>query len=120
LKGDLLEVVQESQENNQMLKAINSTFLALIPKKEGASSLDYFIPITLCNVTFKIITKNIAKRLKKCLTPLISTKQGGFVTGCHILDGIVVADESIHSMSTSKEKAMFIKLDISKAYDMVS
>lgn len=32
----------------------------------------------------------------------------------------MIAMEVVHSMATSKEKAMFIKLDIAKAYDRVS
>lgn len=54
-------MVQESHRNKQMLKSMNSTFLALIPKKVGANSLDQFKPIALCNVIYKIITKLIAK-----------------------------------------------------------
>ena len=37
-----------------------------------------------------------------------------------ILDGVVIASEAIHSMATSKEKAMFIKLDLANVYDQVS
>ncbi|XP_059076363.1 uncharacterized protein LOC131875739 [Cryptomeria japonica] len=37
IKFDLLEVIQESHRNKQMLKSMNSTFLALIPKMEGAN-----------------------------------------------------------------------------------
>ena len=33
---------------------------------------------------------------------------------------MVIASKTIHSMDTSKEKAMFIKLDLAKAYDRVS
>ena len=51
---------------------------------------------------------------------MISEEQGGFVGGRQILDGVVIASEAIHSMATSKEKAMFIKLDLAKAYDRVS
>ena len=36
------------------------------------------------------------------------------------MDDVVVAMEAIHSMATSKEKAMFIKLDMAKAYDQMS
>lgn len=112
-------MVRESHANEQMLKAFNSTFLALIPKKEGANSFDSFRPIALCNVAFKIITKLIAERLKTFLASLISMEQGGFVKGRQIVDGIVVAIEVVHSMASSKEKAMFIKLDMSKAYGRV-
>lgn len=100
-----------------MLKSLNSTFLALIPKKGGANQLDQFRHIALCNVLYKIITKLIDERIKLFLISLISTKYGGFVDERQILDGLVIAIEAIHSMEISKEKAMFIKLDMAKAYD---
>ena len=93
--------------------------MALIPKKEGVDRFDQFRPIALCNVVYKIITKLIVERLKPFLGPLISGEQGGFVDGRLILDGVVIASEVVHSMANSKEKAMFIKLDMAKAYDRV-
>lgn len=39
------------------------------------------------------------------------------MTGRQILDGGVEAFEAIHSMVVSKEKSIFIKLDMAKAYD---
>ena len=61
----------------------------------------------------------MADRLKKEIVDLISEEQSGFIAGRQILDGIVIATEVIHSMAKSKEKAMFIKLDMAKAYDRV-
>ena len=120
IKFNLLEVVQESHQNKQILKSLNATFLALIPKIGRANSLDQFRPIALCNVTYKIITKLIAKRIKPFLAILISEEQGGFVGGRQIVDGVVIASKAIHSMATFEEKAMFIKLDLEKSYDQVS
>lgn len=102
-----------------MLWALNSTFLALIPKSDGANKLSQFRPISLCNVIYKIISKVIVDRLKTWLIVLISEEQSGFVVGRQILDGVVIATESIHSMDGSTNKAMFIKLDMAKAYDRV-
>lgn len=120
IKFDLLEVVQESHRNKQRLKSMNSTFLVLVPKKDGANNLDHFRPIALCNVIYNIITKLITEIIKPLLSTLISEEQGGFVGGRQILDGMVIAMEAIHSMETSKEKVMLIKLDMAKAYDQVS
>ena len=36
------------------------------------------------------------------------------------MDGVVIASEAIHSMCTSRECIMFIKLDMAKAYDRVN
>ena len=47
---DFLEVVKESYYSKQLLRALNSTFLTLIPKREGANELEFFRPIALCNV----------------------------------------------------------------------
>jgi len=60
INHDLLEVVKESYSSKQMLRALNSTFLTLIPKREGANQLEFFRPIALCNVVYKVITKLIA------------------------------------------------------------
>jgi len=68
----------------------------------------------------KIIATLIAKRLKPILVNIISLEQTGFVEGRQILDGLVVAQEVIHSLKQKKEKGMMIKLDLSKAYDRLN
>ena len=71
-------------------------------------------------VVYKIITKLLTKRLKVCLPMVFFEEQGGFVVGKQILDGAVIASEAIHFMCTSRKCAMFIKLDMAKAYDRVN
>ena len=44
-----------------------------------------FIPISLCNVTYKVITKIIVDRLKILLPSLVSPTQSSFVLGGHII-----------------------------------
>ena len=64
INHDLLDVVQESYSNKEMVRALNATFLVLILKKEEANQLDFFRPISLCNVVYKIVTKLLVERLK--------------------------------------------------------
>ena len=49
VKGDLLKAVQESQRVGKVLGALNSTFLALIPKKKNPSSFEECRPISCYN-----------------------------------------------------------------------
>eukprot|EP00253_Pinus_taeda_P012904 PITA_12904 len=99
---------------------MNATFLTLIPKSNNSEEVQGFRPIALCNVIYKIIATLIAKRLKPLLPSIISPEQTGFVEGRQILDGLVVAQEMIHTLNQQKRKGMMIKLDLSKAYDRLN
>mgnify|MGYP003362338084 CR=1 FL=1 len=41
-------------------KGVNSTILALIPKKEDSTTMKDFHPISCCNVNYKVISKILA------------------------------------------------------------
>jgi hypothetical protein len=97
----------------------NSSFLALIPKEVNPSSFNRFRPISLYNVSYKIISKVIANRIKPLLHKLISPSQGGFVEKRQIIDNIILIQEAIHSSNSKKEKRMIIKLDMANAFDRV-
>ena len=47
-----------------MLKEINHSFIALIPKGNNVASGNQFRSISLCNMLYKIISKLHANRLK--------------------------------------------------------
>jgi hypothetical protein len=76
IKFDLSQMVQYVQKFGRMGGAINSAFLALIPKEINSSSFSRFHPISLCNVSYKIISKIIATKIQKLLPNLISPQQG--------------------------------------------
>jgi hypothetical protein len=75
IKKDLLRMVKKSQNCTKLGRSTNSSFLALIPKENGANSFSIFHPISLCNTGYKIITKIIANRLKNMLPRIILENQ---------------------------------------------
>jgi len=117
---DLLSLVEETRISGQMPLSLNSTLIALIQKKDNTNTLDDFRPISLCNCIYKIISKVIARRLKRVLSDKISLEQFGFLEGRQIHEAIGVAQEALHIINTRKLKSAVLKIDLSKAYDRVS
>eukprot|EP00253_Pinus_taeda_P018950 PITA_18950 len=120
IKQEVWDVVEDSRRSGSILKSINSTFIALIPKEEETNTPEKFIPIALCNFIYKIISKFIANRLRPILPSIISEEQSGYVEGRQILDNILLAQEMIHTLHSRKEIGMLMQLDLSKAYDKAS
>jgi hypothetical protein len=117
---DIQEVVEESQRNKKVYPALNATFITLVPKSKDADSPVGFRQIALCNVIYKILSTVMVNRLKPLLPTIILPEQTSFVKGRQIHDGIVVAQEAIHSLAKDKQKGLLIKLDLFKAYDRIS
>jgi hypothetical protein len=81
LGQDILRLVEEIMIIGQMPLSLNSTFIALIPKKDNSYSLDDFRPISLCNCIYKIVSKVLSRRLKRILSNKISSEQFSFLEG---------------------------------------
>eukprot|EP00253_Pinus_taeda_P010428 PITA_10428 len=119
IKFDLLRMAKDFQKMAKVGGSTKSTFLALIPKEVNPATFDRFRPISLCNVSYKILAKFPTNRIKPLLGKLISPNQGGFVAGRHTLDNVILVQESMHSSHQRKEQGMLIKLDMTNTFDRV-
>ena len=87
--------------------------------KVNPSAFDRFLPISLCNASYKILTKILANRFKLLLGKMISPLQGGFVKGRHLVDNVIQVQEALQYSFQRKEKGMLIKLDMKNVFDRV-
>lgn len=76
--NDLIRPLTLGQENPSKL---NSTHIVLIPKVQNPESISQFHPISLCNYSYKVLSKVLANRLKPIFPNLISHSQNAFVEG---------------------------------------
>ena len=113
-------MVETSQTLGRVNPALNSTFLALIPKVDMPVSFADFRPISLCNLCYKLISKIAALRLRPFLDSSISPQQFGFLKNRQILEPIAIMQEVLHTVKTNKRCTLILKLDLSKAFDRVN
>lgn len=119
VKPDFMRMLDEFHRNGKLVKGSNPSFIVLIPKKDGASSLEDYRPISLIGCTYKVLAKILAGRLSRAIGGLISECQSEFMGGRSILDGVVVLNEAIEEVKRKKLERVFVKIDFAKAYDSV-
>ncbi|KAL5768232.1 hypothetical protein ACOSP7_014787 [Xanthoceras sorbifolium] len=116
---DLYKLVLDSFLQGSFPVELNQTLITLIPKIPSPMDMSSFRPISLCNTSYKVISKIIVSRLKGLLTDLIRPNQVAFVPGRHIHDNIVVAQKILYKFRFAKSKKCFVawKINLAKAYD---
>jgi hypothetical protein len=119
VKGDLIVVFEEFHARGKFVKSINSTFISLIPKIQGAKEIKDFHPISLVDGFYKIISKVLSNKMRRVMARIISKPQNAFVKERQILDSVLIANECLDSRLKSEDPGVLCKLDMEKAYDHV-
>ena len=76
---DFMLAIQSFFKNGFLPKGVNSTILALIPKKNEAKVMKDYRPISCYNVIYKVISKILAIQLKTILLKFIAPNQSAFI-----------------------------------------
>lgn len=118
--SNVVQAVREFFRNGRLLKDLNTTAIALIPKKSEACKLGDYRTISCCNIFYKVISKIIANQLKPILQECVSPNQASFLKGRSLGENVLLASELIKEYNTSScHKSAMLKVDIRKAFDTV-
>ena len=102
------------------MRQVNVTWVTLIPKSENPMTIEDYRPISMVGALYKIIAKILSLRLREVIAPLIDESQSAFVMNRQILDGVLIASESLRWLKKKQIPGTLIKLDFQKAYDSVN
>lgn len=90
IKMDAMLLVQKFFETDHLDPLLNKTHISPILKVKNQESICQFQPISLCNFSYKIISKVMTNRLKPWLPQIIEQEQSAVVQGRQIQDNILM------------------------------
>ncbi|CAA7047375.1 unnamed protein product [Microthlaspi erraticum] len=121
IKQSVIKEVQMFFQEGVLDPSHNQTNICLIPKVFPPKSMTDFRPISLCNVSYKIISKILVSRLKQHLSGIISENQAAFIPGRMITDNVIIEHEMSSRLKVKETTVeiihMALKTDMAKAYD---
>lgn len=98
---------------------ITKGLINLIPKEGDLKYLKYWRPIILLAASYKMFAKTLQLRLQRIIRDVINPEQTTFLPLRFILDNIILTQETLHWSNISRQPTVFLKLEISKAYDKI-
>lgn len=99
---------------------MDDSYIALVPKKEGALKTTDYRPLSLINSVQKIFSKVMANRLKPVIGEFVDHSQTGFMQNRYINEGFLYAQELVTMATKQRQKVGLFKADIFKAFDTLS
>ncbi|XP_071709245.1 uncharacterized protein [Rutidosis leptorrhynchoides] len=117
IKDDLLKALKWFWETGSISNGCNASFITLIPKVNDPLNFSNFRPISLIGSYYKILSKLLANRIRKIIPGLIGDEQSAFISNRYILDGVLIALESLEDLKSRNQKSFIFKVDFKKAFD---
>jgi hypothetical protein len=115
IKGDLMALFAQLQTCELPLFKLNFGVITLLPKKENVVQIQQYTRFFFTNVIFKILTKVATNRITGIAHNVISPTPTAFMSGRHILEGVVV----LHELHRKKMDGVLFKIDFEKVYGKV-
>ena len=116
--GDLVkDALNEAYRLGELASSQKQAVITLIAKDgKDPFSLKNYRPISLLNVDYKILTKILAKRIKKVLNEIIMGDQVGYMKGRNIGEAIRIIDDIIFHTSRYNLSGFFVSCRLRKSF----
>ncbi|GBG77079.1 hypothetical protein CBR_g23405 [Chara braunii] len=119
--GDsLVEIYNEVLLGGKLAANMSRGIISVLFKKGDKSEIRNWRPISVLNVSYKILAKVLARRLGRYLPDLVKEDQAAFIKGRSIFDNIVTTIETLEIIQDNQLDMAVLLIDLEKAYDRVN
>lgn len=113
--------ILEFFNNGKLPKILNSTIISLIPKVIVLAYAGKFRPISCCNVLYKYKSKMLYNsRLNKDIYHTVADNQAAFVGGKSLVYNVFTCHDLLRQYNRKISPRCLTKINLIKAYDMIS
>lgn len=119
IQNDYLDMVNRAVVDKRFPPGVTRGLISLLHKANSRSQLTNWRPITLLNIAYKLFAKALQMRVHLVLMEIVTMDQSAFLPLRFILDNILLTHETMDWAKFTKQLLIFLKLDFSKAYNMV-
>ena len=118
LIGELLiNVFNESFENQILPSSQRGAVLSLIFKKDDSQNIANYRPISLTNVDYRILAFALAGRLQSVIQTIVSHDQTAYIKDRYMGYNIRLVEDIIEYYEHKQKKGLLFMADFSKAFD---
>ncbi|GBG71536.1 hypothetical protein CBR_g8954 [Chara braunii] len=113
----LIELYNKVLSDGKLGKGMTHGVIAVLFKKGDKADVKNWRPISLLNVSYKILAKTLARQLGRYLPDLVGGDQGAFVQGRSIFNNIITAIEVLEVVQSENLDMVVLLINLEKAYD---
>jgi len=117
----LLRAYRCSYEKQELAHSQKLGIITVLPKGDKPREyLKNWRPISLLNVSYKVLAGVLANRMKSVLDTIIHNDQTGFIAGRYMCDNTRLLYDIMHFTSCKDIPGLILLIDFEKAFDSVS
>ncbi|XP_071694889.1 uncharacterized protein [Rutidosis leptorrhynchoides] len=104
----------------EISSGFNASFVTFISKKLEPSKFNEYLPISLIGSLYKIVAKLLLNHFKKVIPKLVGFEQSAFIKGRNIMNGKLIANETLEVLKQNNSKSLIFKVYFKKVFDSLS
>ncbi len=113
----LVEVFNESYENEILPDSQRSAVFSLIFKKEDTTDIANYRPISLTNVDYRIMAFVLAERLQLVIDSIVNPDQTAYIRNRYMGNNIRLVEDVINHYDCLQKEGLIFMVDFQKAFD---